>query len=103
MCNNLELEDSDSVKQHMKALEKEMSKSTPRDSVLLPLLKSTFGERRMFIINEASSVLEIKEKYPALTRPISVSYLYSRPLHIVQYTNIMQTIAVAHFRNWTLI
>lgn len=56
----------------------EMKKSTPRDAILLPVMKSTFQDRRIFIQNDAKSVRESLEVYPALNRPAVVSLtLYS--------------------------
>ena len=69
------LDDCSSIEQHKKALTNELAKSKPRDSVLLPLMKSTYNERRMYILNEAISVGNILEKYPALSR-IAVVMLY---------------------------
>ena len=66
------VEDSDV---HKKAITDELAKSKPRDTVLLPLFKSTYHERRLFIQNEATSAQQIKEKYPGLClRPIVYSY-----------------------------
>jgi hypothetical protein len=70
--SSLEIEDTASTEQHRKAIENELGRMRPRDSVLLPLFMSTFGERRMFIMNEASSVCQINQKYPALNRPLCV-------------------------------
>ena len=58
-------DDNLSVEQHKKAIGEEMKKPKPRDSVLLPLMKSTYHERRMFIQAEAVSVNQIIQKYPA--------------------------------------
>lgn len=66
-------DDPRSVQEHMKAMVEEMKKSKPRDAILLPLMKSTFQDRRIFIQNEAKSVTEILEVYPALNRPAVVS------------------------------
>lgn len=56
----------------------EMKKSKPRDAILLPVMKSTFQDRRIFIQNDAKSVRESLEVYPALNRPAVVSLtLYS--------------------------
>ena len=66
-------EDADSVEEHKKAVATELKKAKPRDSVLLPLMKSTYSERRMFALNEAASVAVILKTYPALSRPAIVS------------------------------
>lgn len=70
---DVSVEDQDSLDVHRKALSDELAKSKPRDSVLLPLCKSTYHERRLFIQNEATSVKQIIEKYPALSRRSIVS------------------------------
>ena len=68
-------EDADTLEQHRKAIANELAKAKPRDAVLLPLLKSTYGERRIFVLNEATSVKSILDKYPALCHPAVVSVL----------------------------
>ena len=51
----------------MKCLEAELSKTKPRDAILLPLMKSTIGGHRMLIVNDTqTSVDDIIRKYPAL-------------------------------------
>lgn len=73
--NNLvEVEEGNTqtLEKHRSAIVAELGKSKPRDSVLLPLLRSTYGERRMFVLNEATSVQAILEKHPALRRPAAV-------------------------------
>ena len=69
-------EDPRSVEEHTKALVEEMKKSKPRDAVLLPLMKSTFQDRRIFIQNDAKAVIEILDVYPPLSRPAVVSLLH---------------------------
>ncbi len=61
-------ENADTLERHNKAITIELGKAKPRDSVLLPLMRSTYGERRMFILNEATSVGTILTKHPALCR-----------------------------------
>lgn len=74
-------DDPGSVAEHNKALQEEMQKSKPRDSVLLPLMRSTFYDRRIFIQNDAASVSDILDHYPALYRPAVVSHcMYKRCL-----------------------
>ena len=70
---NASLDDPVSLARHNKAITEESKKTKPRDSVLLPLMKSTFQQRRMFIQTEALSVTEILEKFPALNRSSIVS------------------------------
>ena len=65
-------EDPRSVTEHNKALHEEMKKAKPRDTVMLPLMKNTYRDRRTFIQNDASTVAEILEHYPALVRPAVV-------------------------------
>jgi hypothetical protein len=62
-------EDNSSVCKHLEAVDAEMQKKKPRDSVLLPLFKSTFPVRWHFIKNTAEDVKDILSKYPALKRP----------------------------------
>lgn len=69
------LENADTMQQHRKAISSELGKAKPRDTVLLPLMKSTYGERRMFVLNESTSVQSILDQYPALSRPAVVSLL----------------------------
>ena len=46
------MENAESLQQHMKCLEAELSKTKPRDVIVLPLMKSTFGDCRMLIVND---------------------------------------------------
>ena len=73
-ASNLNIEDPASVQLHLKGIEEEMKRAKPRDTVLLPLLRTTFGERRLFVLNDASNIKEIRDCYPALTIPAVVSY-----------------------------
>ena len=66
-------DDPRSVAEHTKALVDEMKKAKPRDTVLSPLMKSTFQDRRVFIQNDATTVAEILQVYPSLNRPAMVS------------------------------
>ena len=70
--SNLESEDVETMERHRKAITSELAKAKPRDPILLPLMKWTYGERRMFILNEATSVGAILTKYPGLSRPALV-------------------------------
>lgn len=49
--SSLEIENSETIAQHEKAIANELLKAKPRDSIILPLMKSTFGVRRMFILS----------------------------------------------------
>ena len=66
----MDIEDPSTVDRHQA---EELSKSKPRDTVLLPLMKNTYGERRLFIVNGSSSIGDIKTRYPALSRPAAVA------------------------------
>lgn len=68
-----ELIDQETLQQHLKAICSEMEKSKPRERVLLPLMKSTFTSRCLFVRNDASNVVEILEQYPSLKLPLIVS------------------------------
>ncbi len=68
-----ELSDVATTERHNKAISDELKKSKPRDALLLPLLKATFGERRMFIMNDATCVADVLERHPALSRTAAVS------------------------------
>lgn len=71
------LVDAASTERHKKAIDDEMDKAKPRDTVLLPLMKMIYGDRRMFVMNDATSVAEILSCYPALKRPPVVSVTLS--------------------------
>ena len=64
-------EPCDDVSQHqyMQAISKEIEKDKPRKDILLPLMKSTFGVRREYILNSDDSVFAKLVKYPALKTP----------------------------------
>ena len=61
--------DESTQQEHMQALTKELEKEKPRKDILLPLMKSTFYQRRQYILNNDDSVLSKLEKYPALRMP----------------------------------
>lgn len=61
------ISDPESLAKHETAMKTELSKSKPRDTVLLPLMKSTYHSRRIFILNEATSVASILAKYPVFS------------------------------------
>ncbi len=67
------VESQETMQQHMKAISKELEKKKPRDSVLLPLMLSTYAPRRLFIMNDATSVGDTLNTYPALSRQAVVS------------------------------
>ena len=70
-----ECDDQRSIDEHNKALTEEMKKVKPRHSLLLPLMKKTFANIRLFIQNDMSTVVEILDQYPALVRPAIVSHI----------------------------
>ena len=69
----MDIKDPSTIKKHQAAITEELAKAKPRDTVLLPLLKTTYGEGRLFIVNSASSIKAVKTHYPALNRPAVVS------------------------------
>lgn len=72
-------EDSASIESHLSAITTELAKAKPRDSILLPLMKSTYPSRRMFILNDAISTKNILHEYPALQHQAVVR---REPLHV---------------------
>ncbi len=68
-------EDAASTKSHLSAVSIELAKAKPRDSVLLPLMKSTYPSRRLFVLNDATSARHILDEYPALQRQAVVRKL----------------------------
>lgn len=49
-------DDPETLEQHKKAMSKELDKARPRDAILLQLMKSTYTNRRMFILDDSSSI-----------------------------------------------
>ena len=73
-CNNVSRTDnSETLAQHSKAISSELSKSIPRDTVLLPLMKYTFNDRRALILEGGNSVKAVLDVYPALSSLAIVS------------------------------
>ena len=68
-------ENAETLGEHNKAIAKELAKKKSRDSILLPLMKSTYGDRRIYILNMSCSVSELLQKYPALLHPAVVCVL----------------------------
>ena len=68
------VEDRDSIAQHTSAIEEEMKRAKPRQSVLLPLMKKTFHNRWEFVQHDAVSVKDTLEKFPALKLAAMVSF-----------------------------
>ena len=61
------LDDPHSIDEHCKAMTTEMEKACPRDQVLLPLLKSTYDSRRMYVeFDEEDDVHSTLQAYPAM-------------------------------------
>lgn len=79
--NSSTIDNPETIAELKKGILNELSKSKPRDSVLLPLMQSTFGERRMFILSEEVSVESILKEYPALSRPAIVRNIMIIILH----------------------
>ena len=71
--NDSSTEDRETIERFKNGIAKELMKSKPRDSILLPLMKSTFNERRMYILGEPVSLANMLDLYPALKRPAIVS------------------------------
>ena len=62
------LEDSSSLDSHVSAIAAELGKTKPRDSILLPLMRSSYQTRRLFVLHEAQDVRSILDEWPALKR-----------------------------------
>ena len=72
-----QVEDTETLKQHLTALDNEMKKVKPREVVVLPLMKDTYSPRRDMITSDScSGVDEILKKYPALHLPAAVRILH---------------------------
>ena len=67
------LSDPATAERHMKGIADELAKSRPRDTLLLQLLRTTFGERRMYVMNDATCVADVLKEHPALSRTAVVS------------------------------
>ena len=72
-----EITDVETLEQHQKAVEEEMQRAKPRDRILLPLMKSTFQSRWLYVRKDASSARDIIEKYPCFKFSAVVS-VYSQ-------------------------
>ena len=68
------IEDPASVCQHLGAIEEEMKKAKPRESLILPLMKKTFRDRWEFVQHDALSVKVVIDKFPSLKFPAAVSF-----------------------------
>ena len=69
------LSDPATMERHKKGISDELEKARPRDALLLPLLRATFGERRMFVMNNATCLADVLKEHPALSRTAVVSLL----------------------------
>ena len=68
------LDDPHSIDEHCKAMTTEWRKHVLCDQVLLPLLKSTYDSRRMYVeFNEEADVPSTLQVYPAMCHPAAVS------------------------------
>ena len=85
LSTNMDIEDPSTIDRHQAAITEELSKSKPRDTVLLSLMKNTYIERRLFIVNGSSSIGDIKTRYPALNRPavVRLSLSYCALVHAI--------------------
>ena len=80
-------EDTASTESHLSAISTELVKAKPRDSVLLPLMKSTYPSCRLFILNDATSAKHILIEYPALQRQVVVRI--GTVLHVCVISNCL--------------
>lgn len=62
-------EDSESLCEHKKAMKEEMKKLKPRDSLIGPLMKSTYKYCRDFSLCEIVPVSTVIDEFPAIIRP----------------------------------
>ena len=44
ISNSDVIESSETIEQHITAINRELDKAKPRDSILLPLMRSTYGQ-----------------------------------------------------------
>lgn len=70
-------ENAETIEVHKKAIDTELAKKKPRDSIILPLMKSTFNERRIWITNVVSAVSDLLKRYPAMSRLTVVNNVLS--------------------------
>ena len=76
-----------SIKEQRQAMLSELTNAIIRDDVLKPLMSATFNERQL-IIGE-TAIAEVLAQYPALRRPVIVSwYYYMCTFFITIYTCI---------------
>ena len=78
------------------AITGELKKPKPRDSILLPLIKSTYQTRRLFILHEARDVQNIFEKWPslkcqALVRFVDIIHYSSEFYRLSKNFKVMRT------------
>ncbi len=71
------LEDCSSTQSHVSAITTELQKANPRDTILLPLMMSSYHTRRLFILHEARDVRNIFGQWPALKRQALVRCVYT--------------------------
>ena len=76
-----------SIEEQRQAMLSELTNAIIRDDVLKPLMSATFNERQL-IIGE-TAIAEVLAQYPALRRPVIVSwYYYMYTFFITIYTYI---------------
>ena len=73
LTQNSPIVDLETFEEHNKAMVEEMKNRTPRDRVLLPLMKTTFQNRWVYVRKDATSVKSIITEYPCLKFPAIVS------------------------------
>ncbi len=54
------VEDAQCIEQHKKGIKNELLKKKPRDQVLLPLMRSTYQTRRMYILKQSLLMIFLK-------------------------------------------
>ncbi|XP_065902672.1 uncharacterized protein [Dysidea avara] len=69
LTQNSPIVDLETFEEHNKAMVEEMKNRTPRDRVLLPLMKTTFQNRWVYVRKDATSVKSIITEYPCLKFP----------------------------------
>ena len=82
VTNLVEIEEDnpDTLERHKKGIDNEIEKTKPRDIVLLPLMRSTYGERRMYILHDATSV---RDTLTLWARPIGMQLLLLLPRRVI--------------------
>ena len=82
VSTDVDIEDPSTLSKHQSAIAEELDKAKPRDTVLLPLLNSTYGERRLYIVNNSSSVKDIKTRYACSKHVVADFWCFEKRLLI---------------------